>query len=202
MAHIRHVLDRAKECGLAPRTIAQLRAVTSSMFSTALEWELVETNPVRGTKVPTPSRPDLEIPTTEEVLALIEAARGTPWEIPVLLTVTMGTRRSETLGLSWSGVDLDRGRVSVTRNLQRVPGAGLQFFPPKSSRSRRVVILPPFVIPALRAHRKAQAERRLLLGSAWQDHDLVSDRGDGAPLDPNASSSAVKRLMRKAGTPP
>ena len=111
-------------------------------------------------------------------------------------------RRSEVLGLAWSAVDLDRGRIQIVRNLQRVPGEGLKFFDPKSSRSRRMIVLPPFVIPQLRAVRADQAERRLVLGVAWTDLDLVCERGDGQPLDPDSFSHATKRLMKKAGLDP
>jgi integrase len=104
--------------------------------------------------------------------------------------------------VAWSGVDLDRGRVSIIRSLQRVPGEGLRFFEPKTKNSRRAIILPAFALLVLRQWRKAQAERRLLLGEGWQDHDLVCDRGDGGLLDPDAFTHASKRLMAAAGLHP
>lgn len=190
VAHIRRVLDNAIEAGLAPRTVQQIRAICSSMFTTAVAWEMIDHNPVRGAKARQADRPELEVPTTAQVGALIDQARGTPWALPVLLAATIGTRRRETLAIAWSAVDLDRGRVSITRNLQRVPGEGLRFFDPKSRRSRRLIVLPPFVIPILRAWRKDQTARRLQVGSAWQDLDRVCDRGDGGPFDPDAFSHA------------
>jgi integrase len=41
----------------------------------------------------------------------------------------------------------------------------------------------------------------LLLGAAWIDDDLVCDRGDGGPLDPDAMSRATKRFVVRAGLP-
>ena len=63
-------------------------------------------------------------------------------------------------------------------SLQRI-GADLEFLPPKADRARRTVGLPPAAVTLLRRHRKEQAERRLLFGEAWQNLDLVIERGDG-----------------------
>lgn len=40
------------------------------------------------------------------------------------------------------------------------------------------------------------------MSSAWQDLDLVCDRGDGGPLHPDSFSHASKRLMATAGFHP
>jgi integrase len=199
VGHVRGVLDKAAASGLAPRTVQHVRAVLSGLFATAVKWELIPANPVKATETAAAPRPELEVPTAAQAMAVLEAAKGTQWATPILLSIATGARRSEVLGLKWSEVDLDRRRVQIVRNLQRVPGEGLRFFDPKSARSRRLIVLPPFVVAPLRAWRADQAERRLVLGAAWTDLDLVCERGDGQPLDPDSFSHAVKRLMAKAG---
>lgn len=202
VGHVRGVLDKASARGLAPRSVQHVRAVMSGLFGTAVSWELIPTNPVKGTEVATAPRPELEVPTADQVMALLDQASGTQWATPILLSIATGARRSEVLGLKWSEVDLDKRRVQIVRNLQRVPGEGLRFFDPKSARSRRMIVLPPFTVTPLKAWRKDQAERRLTLGAAWTDLDLVCESGDGSPLDPDSFSHAVKRLMKKAGLHP
>jgi integrase len=54
-------------------------------------------------------------------------------------------------------------------------------------------------VTLLRRHRAAQAERRLLAGAAWLDHDLVVDRGDGGVIHPDLYSQAFHRLVSKMG---
>lgn len=201
-AHVQVVLDEMAEQGYAPATIRQARAVISSVFSTAVAGGLVRYNPATAAQGPKVERPDLAVPTSAQVAALMEAAEDTPWAVPIVLAAVTGARRSEVLAVEWKAVDLEDGRVRITRNLQRVRGEGLRFFPPKSKRSRRELVLPGFVLPRLRSHRAEQAQRRLLLGEGWQDHDLVCERGDGMPLDPDAFSHAFKRLGRKAGLHP
>jgi integrase len=54
----------------------------------------------------------------------------------------------------------------------------------------------------LRQQRSDQVSRRLLLGAAWVDHDLVFDRGDGEPMPPDGVSRAFYRLTHdKLGMP-
>lgn len=70
---------------------------------------------------------------------------------------------------------------------------------PKSHRSRRSVSLPGFVVESLKRHRKVQNERRLLLGTAWQETDLVIDRGDGGPARPGSLSKRFREASKSAG---
>jgi hypothetical protein len=74
---------------------------------------------------------------------------------------------------------------------------GLLFMEPKTDRSRRSVTLPRFVINTLRVHKRSQAARRLLLGEAWQNLDLVIEKGDGSAVSPNLVTQAFSRMARK-----
>jgi integrase len=202
VAHIRNVLDKAAARGLSIRSVQHVRGVVSALFTTAVEWELVPSNPVKAVKAVKAPRPELAVPTAAQAKALLEAAKGTQWPTAILLSVATGARRSEVLGLKWGEVDLDKRRVSIVRSLQRVPGKGLEFFGTKTERSRRLIILPPFAVAPLRAWKAEQAARQLAAGPAWHDSGLVCERGDGQPLDPDSFSHAVKRLMGKAGLDP
>lgn len=83
VAHIQKILDKAAISSSA-RTVQQIRAVCSSMFSTAVKWEMITHNPVRGADAIKPERLHLEVPTAPQVNALIEQARETPWAVPIL----------------------------------------------------------------------------------------------------------------------
>jgi integrase len=183
--HVQSVLDAMVEAGRAPRTVSSARAAMSSVFTLAVRWGIITVNPVRAAQAPTACEPNLTIPTPKQLMGLVEAARGTKWEIPVLLSATTGARRGEVLGLRWRCVDLDRGRIRIVEAMQRQPDGALSFVPPKTARAVREVPLPNFVSERLRAHRAAQGERRLALGSHWHDHDLVCESGDGSPLNPD-----------------
>ena len=73
----------------------------------------------------------------------------------------------------------------------------------KTPRARREIPLPTYAVDVLRRHRKEQAERQLALGEGWfRDEalgELVIDRGDGGPIDPDNFTAAVKRFGKAAG---
>ncbi len=197
-AHVQAVLDAATRGGSAPRTVAHLRAAVSSAFTMAVRWQLVVINPVRATTTPTPEAPRLVTPDVEQLRALADAAAGTPWAIPVVLATTTGARRGEILGLRWRDVDLERGRARIEETIQRVDGR-LAFTPPKTRQARRSVPLTALAVALLRQHRTEQSRRRLALGGAWHDLDLVCERGDGRPIDPSTFTHAFRRIARSVG---
>jgi integrase len=72
------------------------------------------------------------------------------------------------------------------------------FREPKGGETRHVSIPPP-LIPALKAHKAAQATERLAAGDRWEDWDLVFARPDGRPINPRRDWAEWKALLKDAG---
>lgn len=195
-----HVLDTMRQAGLSPMTQIHAHAVMSKAFATAVKWRIISTNPVRDAARPKAATHDLTPPSNGQLLKALDEADGTVWAIPLLLSITTGARRSEVLALRWSDIDLDKRRVRISRSLQQL-GNKIYFADPKTSRARREFALPAFAVERLRAHRKAQTKRRLLLGEAWISEDLVSEDGTGAPLRPDSFSQWYRRTAIGLGLP-
>jgi integrase len=193
--HVQSVLDSMLADNLAPRTVGQAYRVLSSALRQGVRWQVLATNPANAVSPPRPDRPELTVPDAAAVRTLIDTAAG-PVRMAILLSASTGMRRGEVLGLRWSAIE--GTQVRVTTSLQRAHGK-LVFVAPKTDRGRRSVALPPVTLEALKRWRKDQAERRLLLGAAWHDADVVVDRGDGRPLDPAEFSHAFQRLAERAG---
>jgi integrase len=116
------------------------------------------------------------------------------------LLLTTGLRRGEALGLAWSDVDLDAGRITVRQTLAYV-GTKAVLTETKTASSRRLIALPPVTVVALRAHRARQAQDRLGVGSGWRDTGLVFTHVDGSALNPATVSRVFDRLVGEAGVP-
>jgi integrase len=69
----------------------------------------------------------------------------------------------------------------------------------KSTAGERTIEVPWFVLEALWRHRRAQGQRRLVLGEAWHDGDFVVDRGDGGPWSPPSFSKGWARFAERHG---
>ncbi|MGW4811668.1 site-specific integrase [Kitasatospora cineracea] len=101
-----------------------------------------------------------------------------------VLALMLGMRRGELLGLRWSSVDLERGTLTVSTNLQRVDGE-LRLVLPKTLSSERTLPLPAPVLAALVDHRERQAVERAAADMDWQENDLVFPSRIGTPYEPD-----------------
>jgi integrase len=184
----------------SPRTVQACRDVLRTALDRAVKRGLVVRNVASDVQPPKVERAEVRPLTREQARAIIDAFTGTPYEMPVLLGLTLGLRRGEVLGLRWSDLDLDRASLTVQRQVQVQDGEA-RFVPPKSKEARRTLPLPPFLVDRLRAHRTRQLEDRLAAGALWQDHDLVCASARGTPMDPMNLTHRFQERLRKAGLP-
>jgi integrase len=181
-------------------TVRNLHLVLVQAFGQAVRWQLLATNPAAGAQPPRPRRAPPLVLDPPLVERLMQTTAGTVYELPCVIAVATGMRRGEILALRWSDVSPDRAQLSVVRSLQPT-NDGLVFEQPKTPRSRRTVLIPAF----LRLHLDRQLrlqDRRRQQAETWHDNDLVVDRGDGAPLNPDTFSSGWSRFVRRRGLPP
>ena len=121
---------------------------------------------------------------------------------PLWHTIAMtGMRRGEAIGLRWSDVDLENGRLSVRRAL--IPsGREVIVSEPKTIKGRRVIAIDPGTIEVLKAQAARQLDEQKEWDDAWVETGLVFTQENGAALDPETVTryfrQAVKRSMLPA----
>lgn len=59
----------------------------------------------------------------------------------------------------------------------------------------------PIVLSGLRAHRSRQLEEKLLLGSCWQENNLVFTTRAGTPIEPRNLVRKFHSILKNAGLP-
>ena len=97
-------------------------------------------------------------------------------------------------------MDLDRRTLAIRQTVGLV-GTTVVAGQPKTRSGRRTIPVLADVIEALREHRRRQNERRLALGSIWQDHDLVLAATNGNSINPNNLRRDHTQLVTLAGVP-
>jgi integrase len=186
---------------LSGGTVLNLHLVLTQAFTQAVRWGVMASNPASGAQPPRPKRAELAVVDPPLAARLLEATAGTRFELPVAIAIATGMRRGEILALRWSDIAPDLSLAHVRRSIQPT-ASGLVFEQPKTRRSRRTVVLPAFLAPYLTAQRESQAGRKQKLRRAWQENDLVIDRGDGRPRNPDTLSSGWAIFVRRRGLPP
>ena len=213
------LLDRVATT-VSPTTAGNLHRTLRAAFSIAVRRGLVSANPCRYATVPRVLHTEVQPLTIQEVHRLLAVATDDRHAARWSVALALGLRQGEALALKWDDIDLDSGTLAVHRQLQRQPwehgceaaepqhspalcphrhSGGLRFDDTKSGAGRRVLAIPPQMVPQLLSHRRAQAAERLNIGSAWQDFDLVFPRSDGSPADPRSDHRAWKALLDRAG---
>jgi integrase len=182
-AEVRRLYNqKAKE--LSPRSVDYVHATLQKALKQAVRDDLVPRNVAEGERPhSTRRKKEAKSLSPTQVRALLCAASGTRYEALYVAAVHTGLRQGELLGLRWSDVDLEAGRLSVKRSL-KVTADGQAFGAPKNQASRRSVPLNKTVVSALWAHKLRQYEERLS-APEWHDHDLVFPNRVGRPTDHN-----------------
>jgi integrase len=207
LAHLRPLeiqglYTQLQERGLAPRTIRYAHAILSAALRQAVKWQLLAQNPAAFVDVPRMQRAEARVLTPDEITRFLAVGATDRFGLIFAVALATGMRPGEYLGLRWTDVDLERGRVIVQRAVVWQGGAW-SFAEPKTARSRRSIPLPATVVRLLREHRRQQAAGRLAAGARYQNLDLVFATETGTPIDlRNLSQRHFKAVLKAAGLPP
>ncbi len=143
-----------------------------------------------------------EVPawTEDDVRKFLAATKDHRWYGPIRLDVLYGPRRSELLGLKWGDIDLKAGTVRLERGLTEVGGVPT-WTDGKNARSLRTLPIDPTTAQHLGAHRRRQAEERLVAGSTWVDNDLLLASRASTVVSPGNFDQTLERLVLRVGVP-
>lgn len=197
---VQGMLNALNAQGLSPRTVTYTRAVLRKALNQALRWGHVPRNVATLVDVPAARRKAIVPLTQAQARALLKAVTGHRLEALYRLTLSLGLRRGEALGLRWQDVDLERKTLRVVMALQRFKGK-LVLDAPKTRSSARQLPLPDVLVSVLRAHRAAQEVERVEAGDEWQEHGLVFPSRTGSPTEPRNLVRHFKGALRAAGLP-
>ncbi|WP_345802721.1 site-specific integrase [Microbacterium sp. AZCO] len=159
-----------------------------TLMNSAVDDGLIAANPCKLKGAGSTEHPERPVLTAAEVDQLA-AQFPERLRAAVLVAAWSSLRYGELFALARRHVDLDAGTLRVERALIERVGHPVGFGPTKTTRSRRVVHLPGFVVDALRDHLAAHVDA--------DDDALLFTRTSGAVMT-NATVSAQMRRHRRA----
>lgn len=151
---------------LSPKTVRNVHGLLSAVLSVYLpEMNL-------HTALPQRKRPELYIPSTEDVQKIIQAAQGSELEKAIMLAAFGSLRRSEISALLKS--DINGDQITVSKAMVRSEDHEWVIKQPKTEAGYRTITLPAFVI-----ERISQCEERVVAltpGSITNQFVLLLER--------------------------
>lgn len=188
---------------LAPKTIKGIHGVLHGALQKAVAIGYIRSNPSDACEIPRVVRKEIKPLDETQISAFLCAINGHVHEWAYKIALFTGLREGELLGLTWDCVDLDKGRLTVNKQLRREQEKGGQYYlsPPKNSKSRTLT-LAPTVIGFFREQQAKQAEMQRNAGDAWKnENNLVFSNKTGGYLSYRTLYDCFKRVVAAIGTP-
>lgn len=189
--------------GLSPKTVRYIHTTLHKALGDAVDSGILAMNPAAKAKPPKPSAaksPEMKTWTASELLRFLTHVSDDRLYAAWHLAASTGMRRGEVLGVRWSDVNLDEGRVSVAQALTSV-GYKVMISDTKTTRGTRMVDIDPKTVAALRAHRTRQQQERLAWGPGYRITNLVFTRPDGEWIHPDRFSQMFRAHVAAAEVP-
>ena len=177
------------------RTVAQTMHYAGTILRSAYAAGLIARDPTAGLKAPkhrdgvTSHVSPEAVPTRAEVLALIAAA---PDQFRAALVLgASGMRIGEVLGLTADRIDLERRRILIDRQAQRVDGE-VRLVSPKREKVRTIVITPA-AAAELRRHLDDHQGAGLLFRGERTSHPMRRDQFYKSGWTPAQTTAGLSR---------
>jgi integrase len=197
----RRQVGAAQPTGLSPKTVRHVHTLLHKAFNDAVRWGSLQRNPADRAEPPRPRTAEMKVWDIAQLRTFLDQVAtdrlGPVW----LLMATTGMRRGEVIGLRWSDIDLDGGRISVVQTHVLV-NRRVIVSEPKTQKGRRSIALDAATVAALRRLRRLQLEERLRYGELWTDTGHVVTHPVGTAINPRLFSSWFAQHARAAGLPP
>lgn len=186
--------------GVTAHRVHRAGSVLGGAFAAAIKsGTIAGPNPFHLSPAPKPPAPDLTIPSTTDVRALIMAAADSLFALYVRVAATTGARRGELGAMHWDDVDLERGTWRIHRRVIKMTGEPVAILESTKTgtKGHRTVTLDPRTIELLTAWRTDQRPTSdlMLPAPVWV---FSIDHGQ-TPMSPNAMTNRFDHLRAKVG---
>lgn len=186
-------LSELKKKNLASSSVKVIYTLFKTALQTALQWELISSNPAAKIKPPKAVPKNKTFWTVEQTKQFISysQANSIKWEPLFLLLLSTGLRISEALGLEWSDIDFNRKTLKVQRATVELKQSKFVTQTPKSHTSIRTVGLSQQVLEILDLWEPDRAKRS---GPIFRTES-------GIPPHLRPLGISLKRACLRAGVP-
>lgn len=185
--------------GKSHATCVKLYNILNGLFQMAFLDDSIQINPMLKVKRPVPRKDEAAVDeaekayTVDEMRRILKCLKEEPlkWRTYITLMADTGIRRGEACGLNWSDVDFNTLTVTVRRNLQYTPRAGVYEAAPKNGKAR-VVDIGADTAVLLKQLRSEQA-------STCMSRYVFTQDGSPEPMHPQTPTRYFRKFGKRYG---
>lgn len=203
-SHIQQLYNRMLEKGLSAKTVINVGAVLRKALSVALKQGVIISNPCDAAELPKAMRKEIRPLTDAEIPLFLKQIENHQFRNAYALCIFAGLREGECLGLSWKQVDFEKGRITISQQLQKTKGGHVSYCIADSTKGgkSRTIEPPPICFDYLREEKRKQTENRLKAGELWSNEwDLVFTTETGRYVEIETFYRNFKRIASAIGRP-
>lgn len=188
---------------LSAETVKHYHRFLSSVFSAAVMWEMLVSNPCARATLPKAERKKPRYLDEEQAAQLLELLEQEDMQHKTIIKLFMylGLRREELCGLEWKDVNFENGVIEIERASVYIPKEGVLTDTTKNTSSQRFIKAPTAAMQMLRDYRAWQNERRERVGDRWEEHDKLFTNDFGEPIHPDTITGWFGRFIKRNGLP-
>lgn len=212
--HILSFLDNLSEEGmrsdgksgtLSSNSIQYHYRILRNVFNRAVEWKIIDQNPLTSIKKPKVTQKDVSVYDENEVYQVIAALEKEPlhWQLIIKLAITTGLRRSEILGIEPNHIDFDEGILSIKQAVTYTKEHGYIIGQTKTKSSRRSISLPEGLLKDFKKLKQIKNTERMAAEELWHNGDyfLLFSDWQGKPFNPSSVTTWWKRFIERHNLP-
>lgn len=206
---------------IAPSTLSIVHKILQTMFRKALEWNIINQNPMIGVMKPKIHHVDRVFWTPEQMALALEHCADTTLSIAIQLAFACTLRKGEILSLTWEDINFDKQVLSVDKELIRVTKESVAKvtneniifqFPqqitakkthliikrPKTKSSIRKVFLPLKLLEQLKDYKEQQYIAR---DDDYYDYNLIICNPNGTPYNDKNLTYGLRKIAEQTELP-
>lgn len=214
-----------KPGGYSYGSICRFKIILSSILSTAVHWELIDSNPCHKAKIPkfNGQKEKIKYFTAEQTRRFLkfvdercEQLKPQPsaqnsikvtedrnayvlqiqYRVFFQIAIFGGLRKGEILALEWQNIDFEHGQVHIIQSACYVKGK-IMIKEPKTKDSIRVVTLPQSVLQILEEYQQEQNLYKKRLGNQWHGKNWLFIQADGKIMHINTPYNKFHKLIKE-----
>ena len=183
---------------LSAETVKHYHRFLSSVFSAAVKWEMILSNPCSRATLPKAPKSKPRYLDEEQAARLLELLEQENMQYKTIIKLFMylGLRREELCGLEWKDIDFDTSVIRIERASVYIPKEGVLTDTTKTNSSQRFIKAPTAAMQMLRDYKLWQNERRDRVGDRWTEHDKLFTNDFGAPIHPDTITRWFRQFVQ------